>query len=154
MDRRKQAELVGYSRHRSKTIGCMIWPAMIVVGIGGWIFWKWYALPITLIGAFAFGFIYSAMETKRIERMTGLDIHEQEAAYRKSLAAEMHPITRDPEKYKEYIESMDEDEEEVKSSTLDKSASAHLCEVCESSELEYDDYWKQYMCEKCGWIKE
>lgn len=153
MDRRKAAEIVGYSRRRGKAIGCMIWPAMIVVGIGGTIYWKWYALPIALLAGFAFGSIYSVMETKRIERITGLNIHDQERAYRESLAAALDPVTSDPKKYKEYIESMEEPEEEVEHSTLEKATSAQICEHCGSSDLEYDDYWSEFMCEKCGWIK-
>jgi len=108
MDRQKAAEIVGYSRRRAKAIGCMIWIAMIVIGIAGTIYWKWYAAPIALLAAFAFGSLYSIIETKRIERITGMKIYEQEEAYRESMAAGMDPITRDPKGYKEYIDSMDD----------------------------------------------
>lgn len=114
MQRKKAVEIVGYSRRRAKTIGCMIWPIMLVIGIIGAIFWKWYALVLALIAGFIFGSAFSYLQSKRIERITGLNIHEQEIAYSESLAAKLDPITRDPAVYREYIDSISDEEEIVK----------------------------------------
>jgi len=29
-----------------------------------------------------------------------------------------------------------------------------LCNKCRSHDFDYDDYWKEYSCRKCGWIVE
>jgi hypothetical protein len=108
MNRQKAAEIVGYRRQRAKTIGCFFWIIMPVLGIGGWIYWKWYAFPIVLVAGYIFGSIYSLIEVKRTEKLTGLNIHEQEIACSESLIAAKHPLTRDPTKYKEYIDSLDD----------------------------------------------
>jgi len=110
--RQKAAEIVGYSRRRAKAIGCMLWPIMLVIGVIGWYLWKWYAMLLALIAAAVFGSLYSMIETKRIQRKTGLNIDDQEIAYRKSLASGLHPITRDPSTYREYIDSMPDEESE------------------------------------------
>ena len=106
MHRQKAAEIIGYSRRRAKAIGCMIWPIMLVIGFAGWYLWKWYALPISLVFAVLFGSIYSGIEVRRIQRITGLNIHEQEIAFRESAAASHDPITHDPEQYRSYIDSL------------------------------------------------
>ena len=110
MHRQKVAEIIGYSRRRAKAIGCMIWPIMLIIGFAGWYLWKWYALPISLVVATLFGSLYSIIEVKQIQKITGLDIHEQETAFRESAAASLDPITRDPEQYRSYIDSLPDDE--------------------------------------------
>jgi len=114
MQRKKAVEIVGYRRRRGKTIGYMIWMIMLVIGIIGVIFWKWYTLILTLIAGFIFGSIFSYLESKRIERITGLNIHEQHLAYSESLAAKLDPITRDPAAYRKYIDSIPDELEIVK----------------------------------------
>ena len=112
MHRQKAAEFIGYSRRRGKAIGCMIWPIMLVIGFAGWYLWKWYTLPISLVVAALFGSLYSMIEVKRIQRITGLNIHEQEMAFRESAAASLDPVTRDPEQYRSYIDSLPDDSDE------------------------------------------
>jgi len=41
-------------------------------------------------------------------------IHEQEMAYRASAAASLDPITRDPEQYRSYIDSLPDDDSDEK----------------------------------------
>jgi len=41
---------------------------------------------------------------------TDLTIHEQEMAYRESAAESLDPITRDPEQYRSYIDSLPDDD--------------------------------------------
>lgn len=93
----------------------MIWVIMLVIGIIGVIFWKWYALVLGLITGFIFGNAFSYLESKRIERVTGLNIHEQGIAYSESLSAKLDPIARDPAAYREYIDSIPDEEEVDKS---------------------------------------
>jgi len=61
---------------------------------------------LALIAGGIFGSLYSFIETKRIERITGLNIHEQGLAFRESLAASLDPITRDSDAYRAYIDSI------------------------------------------------
>ncbi|MEE9465269.1 MAG: hypothetical protein V3W14_06850 [Candidatus Neomarinimicrobiota bacterium] len=110
MQRQKAAEIIGYSRRRAKAIGCMIWPITLIIGFAGWYLWKWYALPISLVVAALFGSIYSIIEVRRLQKITGLHIHEQEMAFRESAAASLDPITRDPEQYRSHINSLPDDE--------------------------------------------
>jgi len=112
--RQKAAEIIGYSRRRAKTIGCMIWPIMLIIGSAGWYLWKWYILLISLVFAVLFGSIYSMIEVKRIQRITGLNIHEQEVAFKESAAASLDPITRDPKQYRSYIDSLPDDDSDEK----------------------------------------
>lgn len=109
MQRQKAAEIIGYSRRRARAIGFMIWPIMLVIGFAGWYLWKWYALPISLVGAALFGSFYSMFETKRLQRITGLTIHEQAVAFRECAAASLEPTTRTPEQYRSYIDSLPDD---------------------------------------------
>ena len=113
MQRKKAVEIVGYSRRRAKAIGYMMWLAMIILGIIGVIFWKWYAVLIVLITGLIFGYIFSILQSKHIEKITGLDIHEQILAYSESLGAKNNPITKNPAAYKEYIDSIPDEIEEL-----------------------------------------
>lgn len=106
MQRQKASEIVGYSRRRAKAIGCIIWPIILSFGFIGLYFWEWYALPIALLVGWLFGTIFSIFEVKRIQRMTGFDVNEQEILFRESLAAQLHPIAKSPKAYRKYIDSM------------------------------------------------
>ena len=54
------------------------------------------------------------IEVKRIQRITGLTIHEQEMAFRESAEASLDPITRNPEQYRSYIDSLPDDDSDEK----------------------------------------
>ncbi len=110
MQYRRAVEVIGYNKLKIKVLGKKVWIITIGLGILGWIEWKWFALPIATIAAWAMGNIYALYITKRLEKLTGLNIHEQIVAYNESLAAERHPITRDPHKYLEYIRSIPDEE--------------------------------------------
>ncbi len=76
------------------------------------IFWKWYALIIALVAGLIFGYVFSILQSKHIEKITGLNIHEQQLAYGESLIAQHDPITKNPTAYREYIDSIpDEDDD-------------------------------------------
>lgn len=74
-------EMVTYGRDRARAVGYMLWFLILVFGIGGWIFWKWYAFPLALAAGFIFGSIYSTIQAKKVQRATGLNIHDQERLY-------------------------------------------------------------------------
>jgi hypothetical protein len=114
MHRQKAAEIIGYRRHRLKTIGYMLWLITLAIGLAGWYLWKWYALPITIVIAVILGSLYSIIEAKRIQRKTGLNIDEQEMAYSESAVARLDPISSDPEQYRSYIDSLPDDESDEK----------------------------------------
>lgn len=106
MNRKKAAEIVGYSRRKVKAIGCMVIPIMFLAGIFGWIIWKWYFFPLSIFLGIAFGSVFSILESKRIERITGFNIQQQQILYSESLAARLDPITQDLTQYKKYIDSL------------------------------------------------
>lgn len=91
---------------RAKAIGIMIWPIIIIIGTVGWLIWNWYVAVLALIAGIIFGYMYSIIESKRIERITGLNIREQEEAFKYSLAAKNDPIARNPRVYRQYIDSI------------------------------------------------
>jgi hypothetical protein len=64
-----------------------------------------------------------------------------------------HEVVRDPENNKEHIKSQKEAKIDVEAPAMEKKTSAHICEKCGCSDFEYDDYWNEYTCEKCGWIE-
>lgn len=91
---------------RAKSIGYILWFLILIVGVIGLIFWKWYSIILAIVFGLVFGTLSSFIESKRIQRITGLNIHEQERAYGESLVAKLHPMTRTPDKYREYIDSL------------------------------------------------
>lgn len=109
--KRKDVEIVGYNRRKAKTLGYMIWVVLIIIGIIGAIYWDWYMLIISLIAGFVFGSVFSIFQTKRIEKITGFGPNLQQAAYSASLDAKLDPIIKNPKAYKEYINSIPDDEE-------------------------------------------
>jgi len=89
MDKNKVAEKIAKEREKAKNLGKTMWVFMIIIGIVGWIAWKWYAFLISIMLALISGSIYSYLVGKRIKRETGMGIYEQEltlieASYRKS----------------------------------------------------------------------
>jgi hypothetical protein len=102
----KAIEIVGYYKRRAKINGCLIWIIILMLGAIGTLLWNWYVLPIAICIAFIGGTTYSIFESKRIERITGLNIHEQAIAYKESCAAKLNPIAKDLKKYWSYIKSM------------------------------------------------
>jgi hypothetical protein len=112
VQRKKAVEIVGYSRQRAKTIGYMLWIAIVLFGIIGTIFWEWYALIIAPIVGLIFGYVFSILQSKHIEKITGLSIHEQRLAYDESLMAQRDPITKNPTEYRKYIDSIPDENED------------------------------------------
>ncbi len=60
------------SREQARVGGYLLWTAIIFVGGTGWLFWKWYAFLIAVVVGLIFGFVYSTLEGKRVQRITGL----------------------------------------------------------------------------------
>jgi len=78
-ERNQPKQTIIRERRKVKQIGHILWIIIIVIGILGWVFWKWYIFPICITLAFLMGSIYSYRVTKRVERDTNLNIEEQEA---------------------------------------------------------------------------
>lgn len=106
MQREKAIEIVGYQRMKAKSIGNIIWIILIILAIAIGFIYGWIFIIIPIILGFAFGSVYSVFKTKQIERLTGLNIHEQEIAYSESMVAKSNPISSDPDRYKKYIDSL------------------------------------------------
>ena len=122
MYQHKVAETVGYRRQRAKTTGYMLCLITMGIGFAGWYLWKWYALLISIVIAILLDGLYSIIEAKRIQKKTGLNIDEQEMAFRENAVASLDPTTRDHEQYRAYLDSLPEDE---------------------SDEKDYDDIWSR-----------
>ncbi len=64
-------------------IGGMLLAFIILAGILGWMFWKWYALVIVVVVGILFTSTYSLLQAKQIARRTGLTFEEQEKLLKK-----------------------------------------------------------------------
>lgn len=122
MYQHKAAETVGYRRQRANTAGYMLCLITMAIGLAGWHLWRWYALLISIVIAVLLGSLYSIIAAKRIQKKTGLNIDEQEMAFRETVVASLDPTTRDSEEYRAYLDSLPEDE---------------------SDEKDYDDIWSR-----------
>jgi hypothetical protein len=78
MDDRNPIRMVRNETFRAKGLGCVLTPVVILIGIVGWILWKWYALPIAFGVFFILGSVYSVCVSRKIKRHTGLDGHAQD----------------------------------------------------------------------------
>jgi len=78
-ERNESKQIIIRERRKTKQIGRILWIVTIIAGILGWIFWNWFAFPISIGLAFLIGSIYSYRVTKRVEIDTNLSIEEQEA---------------------------------------------------------------------------
>lgn len=67
-------------RERVKRAGKRFLGIMVFIGFLGALFWKWYAILISLGLTILIGSLYSVMTGKKIEKEMGLDIHGQERA--------------------------------------------------------------------------
>ena len=59
-------------------IGGLLWGFIILAGVLGWIFWKWYSLVVVVIFGLLFTSLYSLLQAKQISKQTGLTFEEQE----------------------------------------------------------------------------
>ena len=70
--------LILTARKKARIIGGFLLTFIILTGILGWFFWKWYALVIVVIFGILFTSLYSLLQAKHISRKTGLTFEEQE----------------------------------------------------------------------------
>jgi len=78
MKEKKAVKLILTARKKARIIGGMLLAFIVLAGILGWIFWKWYALVIVIIVGLLFTSAYSLLQAKQIARQTGLTFEEQE----------------------------------------------------------------------------
>ena len=78
----KASQKIRQEREKAKRIGYLIYVAILIIGILGWIFWKWYAMLIAFVLALILSSIYSVIVGKKIQKKYGLNIFEQEALYK------------------------------------------------------------------------
>jgi uncharacterized membrane protein len=78
MKEKKAAKLILTARKKARIIGGMLLAFIVLAGILGWIFWKWYALIIIVVVGLLFTSAYSLLQAKQIARQTGLTFEEQE----------------------------------------------------------------------------
>ena len=70
--------LILTARKKARIIGGLLLTFIILAGILGWIFWKWYALVIVVVFGILFTSVYSLLQAKQIAKKTGLTFEEQE----------------------------------------------------------------------------
>lgn len=58
---------------RFRRFGYSLNVIMIIVGIIGWVYWKWYALPVAILSGIIIGYIYSAFFYSTLSKNTGYD---------------------------------------------------------------------------------
>ena len=121
MYRHKAGETAGY-REWDKTIGYLLWLITIIIGFAGWHLWKWYALPISIGIAALLSNLYSIIEAKQIQNRADLNIDGQEMVFSESAVGSLDPISRDPEEYRAFIDSLPDDD---------------------ADEKDYDDIWSR-----------
>lgn len=78
MKENEKLAMISTARKRAQITGGILLACIILVGVAGWIYWKWYAFVIAVAAGFLFNFIYSLWQVKRISRLTGLSVEEQE----------------------------------------------------------------------------
>jgi uncharacterized membrane protein len=83
MKEKKAVELILAARKKARIVGGVLFAFIILAGILCWIFWKWYALVIVVVGGLLFTSIYSLLQAKRIARQTGLTFDEQDRLLKK-----------------------------------------------------------------------
>jgi len=83
MKEKKALELILAARKKARIIGGVLFAFIILTGVLGWIFWKWYALVIVVVGGLLFTSAYSLLQAKQIERQTGLAFKEQDRLLKK-----------------------------------------------------------------------
>ena len=110
MQRKKAVEIIGYRRMRAKANGNILWVIIIVIGIIGWVKGSWYYFGGAIFFGFVFGILYSSIESWRIQKLTGISKYDMEEAYAESLVAKLDPITKNPETYLQYIDSIPDEE--------------------------------------------
>jgi len=114
MYRHKAVETAGYNREWDKTIGYLLWLVTLVIGFAGWHLWEWYALPISIGIAVLLSNLYSIIGAKQIQNRADLNNDEQEIAFSESAVRSLDPISRHPEEYRVFIDSLPDDETDEK----------------------------------------
>ena len=78
MKEKEALKLILTARKKARMIGGLLWGFIILAGILGWIFWKWYALVVVAIFGLLFTSFYSLLQAKQISKQTGMTFEEQE----------------------------------------------------------------------------
>lgn len=108
-----------HARRIARGLGCLLSPVALAGAALGWLFWKWYAVPITLGAAFLLGALWSACTAWRLRRRTGLTLAQQDIVCRAIESAnqptQMIPLLRatigtpDGKSYRVHIEVLHDD---------------------------------------------
>jgi len=83
MKEKKAVKLILTARKKARIIGGMLLAFIVLAGILGWTFLRWYALVIVVVVGLLFTSAYSLLQAKQIARQTGLTFEEQEKLLKK-----------------------------------------------------------------------
>ena len=83
-DNNESSQKIVRERQKATKIGRILWLWILILGIFGWILWKWYSLLIAIALVIIGGSIYSYSVAKKVQKETGLNIYQQESAFENS----------------------------------------------------------------------
>jgi len=78
MKENEKVAVILSARKKAQITGGILLACIVLIGVAGWIFWKWVAMVIAVAAGFLFNFIYSLWQVRQISRLTGLSVEEQE----------------------------------------------------------------------------
>jgi uncharacterized membrane protein YqjE len=83
MEEGEAVKLILSARKRAQITGGVLLGGIILAGLMGWVFWKWYALVIGVAAGLLLNFAYSIWQVRQISRLTGLTPEKQEMLLKK-----------------------------------------------------------------------
>ena len=83
MEEDKAIKVILSARKRAQITGGILLGGILLVGVVGWIVWKWYAFVIGIVSGLLLNFAYSLWQVRRIGRLTGLSPEDQERLLKK-----------------------------------------------------------------------
>jgi putative flippase GtrA len=83
LEKEEAVRVVLSARKKAQITGGALLGGIILAGVMGWIFWKWYAFVIGIAAGLLINFSYSIWQVRQISRLTGLSPEQQEMLLKK-----------------------------------------------------------------------
>jgi len=64
-------DVISHEQNKARGLGYLLWPVVVLVGVIGWVLWKWYALPLAAAFFVLVSTAYSVLAHRRLRRVTG-----------------------------------------------------------------------------------
>lgn len=85
MKEEEAKKLILSVQKKAQITGGILLGCIILAGVVGWVFWKWYALVIGVAAGLLINFAYSIWQVRRMSRLTGLTPEKQEMLLKKNI---------------------------------------------------------------------